>query len=155
MTTIAYCSGVLAADTGMVVNGCKLGRMTKVARREDGALAAAAGTAGYAAAFLKWFLAPENDKGSPPEPKGDDRYFDRGVIFYPDGHIEVHELGGQFNTSAPYYAFGSGSEAALGAMFAGADARTAVAAAIEHNPHTFGEITVLTHGVEAIREAAE
>ena len=148
MTTIAYRHGVLAADSCMTVNGCKLGSMVKIRRREDGALAGAAGSAGYAAAFLKWFLAKE---GSPPEAKEVDRYLDKGVIFYPDGRIEVYEPGGPFEVSAPYYAFGSGSSEALGAMFAGADAVTAVQAAIEHCPHTFGEITVLNH--DGIAEA--
>lgn len=146
MTTIAYRGGVLAADTGVTVNGSKMGTLVKVWRRpDDGALAGAAGSAGFSAAFRKWFLTPEKERGKPPEPINDDRIFDRGVVFHADGRIEVHEAGGSFDVSTTYYAFGNGSDVALGAMFAGADAPTAVAAAIEHNPYTFGEITVLTH----------
>lgn len=154
MTTIAYRGGILAADTCVTVNGSKLGGVVKVWRRpEDGALAGAAGSAGFAAAFRKWFLTPEKDRGKPPEPKSDDRMFDRGVVFYEGGRIEVHEAGGPFEVSAPYYAFGNGSDIALGAMFAGADARTAIAAAVKHNPYTFGEITVLTHSGLAEKRA--
>jgi ATP-dependent HslUV protease subunit HslV len=67
------------------------------------------------------------------------------VIYRRSGTIDVFEPRGKFAMNAPFYAFGSGKEPALGAMFAGADAETAIEAAIQFDPHTGGEITVLRH----------
>lgn len=141
MTTIAYRDGVLAADTIMCMGGTLIGSTVKIARRMDGAMAGSAGGATYNAAFSLWFL--DGEIGPPPKAEQDDHSFDRGVIFRADGTLEVFEPRGRFSATAPYFAFGSGKELALGAMFAGADAVTAVRAAIAHDPHTGGDITVL------------
>lgn len=143
MTTIAYRDGMLAADTAMCQGGVMMGSVEKIARRADGDLCGSAGDASYNAAFTAWFLGGE--EGSPPEAKEEDRTFDRGVIFRRSGDIEIYEPRGRFAASAPYFAFGSGKEPALGAMFAGADAAVAVEAAIEFDPHSGGAVTVLCH----------
>lgn len=143
VTTIAYRDGVLAADTAMCQGGVMIGTIVKIVRRDDGDMAAAAGDAAYNAAFNAWFMAGEN--GSPPEAKSEDIFLDRGMIFRKSGQIEVFEPRGKFACQAPYIAVGSGRESALGAMFAGADAETAIKAAIQLDPHTGGEITVLRH----------
>lgn len=143
MTTIAYRNGVLAADSAMCSGGTLMGSIDKIARRNDGALAGAAGDAAFNAAFRAWFLAWGG--GAQPEVKEGEGWMDRGVIFRPDGAIEVFEPRGKFVCVAKYFAFGSGKETALGAMFAGADAETAVRAAIEHDPHTAGAVLVLRH----------
>ena len=120
------------------------GEVTKISRRSDGALAGAAGDATYNSAFLMWFLSFQlNDA---PKAEESDNTIDRGVIFYPDGRIDVYEPRGRFAVKAPYYAFGSGKAEALGALFAGADAETAVRAAIAIDPHSGGNVTVLSHG---------
>lgn len=141
MTTIAYRDGVLAADTMMCSGGVLSGRSTKIVRRRDGTMCGAAGGATYGEAFKRWVLNGERRK--PPKATQGDGWFDRGAIFRPDGKIVVFEPDGAFEVEAAYYALGSGKEAALGAMFAGADAVTAVRAAIEHDPHTGGDVTVL------------
>lgn len=145
MTTIAYRDGTLAADTAMCQGGVMMGAVVKIARRADGDMCGSAGDAAYNAAFTQWFLGGETE--SPPQAKQEDGILDRGVIFRRTGKIEVFEPRGKFYVQAPYFAFGSGKEAALGAMFAGADAETAVRAAIQFDPHTDGEITVLKCGV--------
>lgn len=141
MTTIAYRNGVLAADTGMTVGNTVVGNTVKIVRRDDGCMAGAAGFAGYAGSFLRWFMAGQI--GDPPEAKSEDNVLDRGVIFRPDGAMLVFEPEGMFEMTAPYYAFGCGRCEALGAMFAGADAEAAVRAAIAHDAHTSGDVTVL------------
>jgi ATP-dependent HslUV protease subunit HslV len=143
MTTIAYKDGMLAADTACCQGGVLCGSIVKIVRRDDGDMAGAAGDASYNFAFTTWFLAGE--QGAPPEAKEEDRSFDRGVIYRRSGTIDVFEPRGKFAMNAPFYAFGSGKEPALGAMFAGADAETAIEAAIQFDPHTGGEITVLRH----------
>lgn len=142
MTTIAYCNGVLAADTAMCSGGCMIGSTVKIVRRFDGDMAGAAGDATYNRAFLDWFSAGE--EGPAPEAKAESDGFDRGVIFRAKPRkIEVFEPRGPFTIVAPYYAFGSGKAEALGAMFVGADAYDAVRAAIALDPHSGGDITVL------------
>lgn len=141
MTTIAYRDGVIAADTMEVTSNSIIGVATKIARRDDGCLAGAAGDAVYSRAFLQWFEGGE--KGNVPEGFSEDGYIDRGVIFRPNGIIEVYEPRGMFETTAPYYAIGSGRPEALGAMFVGADPEAAVRAAIAHDVHTGGEVIVL------------
>lgn len=141
MTTIAYRDGVLAADTSMTVSGVMVGRMVKIVRRADGDMAGGAGDAAMVGTFNEWFLAGES--GTRPELKEGDNWIDRSVIFRRSGAIDIFEPRGRFTCTAPYYAVGSGKEAALGAMFAGADAETAVRAAMEHDPHTKGDVTVL------------
>jgi 20S proteasome alpha/beta subunit len=153
MTTIAYRDGVIAADTGMTVGGSRLGRIVKIARNESGALAGAAGSAGYNAKFLDWFRG--GAVGDPPEARETERSFDRGVVFHADGVIDIYEPTGVFHATAPYFAFGSGRPEALGALFMGATAEQAVRAAIEHDEATFGEVLTVLRHVEQLTEAAE
>lgn len=142
MTTIAYRDGVLAADTAVCQGGLMLGSMIKIVRGKNGDLAGSVGDAVFNWAFSTWFLGGE--EGPAPEAKQEDS-FDRGVIFRKSGLIDLFEPRGWFQASAPYFAFGSGREVALGAMFAGADAAVAVEAAIEFDPHSGGTVTVLRH----------
>jgi hypothetical protein len=144
VTTIAYRDGVLAADTAMCLSGTMVGQMVKIVRRDDGDMAGTSGNADFASKFQDWFMGGEN--GESPKPTESERHMDRGVIFRKAGPIEVFEPGGMFKISADYYAFGSGMDYAIGAMFAGAEATVAVEAAIEHDPHSGGTVTVLRHG---------
>lgn len=143
MTTIAYRDGTLAADTRATVGDNVLGNVIKIARNSNGDLAGAAGMASYSYTFLKWFTSLET--GEPPQAVKDDQTFDRGVIFRKTGQIIVFEPTGRYECTAPYYALGSGRPEALGAMFAGADAETAIKAAAAHDANTGGNITVLRH----------
>lgn len=143
MTTIAYRDGVLAADTAMCQGGVMVGSVVKIARRFNGDMCGSAGDAVYNAAFTRWFVLGED--GPAPEAKQETNYFDRGVIFRKAGGIDVFEPRGRFSVIASYFAIGSGKESALGAMFAGASAFDAIRAACAHDPHTGGEITVLSH----------
>lgn len=141
MTTIAYRDGVIAADTSMTAGSSRQGRVVKVAANDMGQLAGAAGRATYMAAFLAWF-----SKGcwdDPPKAEKTDDQCDRGIVVHWDGSLTVYEDGGSFDLTAPYYAIGSGKPEALGALFAGADAETAVRAAMEHDTFTAGDITVV------------
>lgn len=137
---------MLASDTGMCAGGVMIGSMAKIVRRSDGDMAGGAGDAAYVTKFHKWFL--DGEHGDPPEAVAEENAFDRGVIFRRTGTIEVFERRGSFSCRAPYYAFGSGKESALGAMFAGANAAEAVRAAIEHDPHTAGEVLTLRAEVQ-------
>lgn len=143
MTTIAYRDGVLAADSRATAGDNIIGDIDKIARNVAGDLAGAAGLASYNYAFLEWFRNGEH--GEPPKGSKDDGNYDRGAIFRANGRIDIYEPSGQHATSGPYYALGSGRPEALGAMFTGADAATAVRAAIAHDINTGGTVTVLRH----------
>jgi hypothetical protein len=143
MTVIVYRDGVLAADTQAAVGDNLLGSVAKIARNSNGDLAGAAGLASYNFSFLKWFTGMES--GDPPKGLRDEHNFDRGVIFRKSGKIEVFEPDGRFEMKAPYYALGSGRPEALGALFVGADAETAVCAAIAHDKDCGGDVMVLKH----------
>lgn len=143
MTTIAYRSGVLAADTGTTVGGTRIGDTSKIGRAVDGSLYGAAGRSTYASAFREW--AHDMRCGTPPEAIVDGNYCDRGLIVYPDGRIEIYEQGGKFTVAAPYYAMGSGRCEALGAMHAGGDAEAAIRAAMAHDESTYGHIESVAH----------
>lgn len=143
MTTIAYRDGILAADTGMVMGGSRVGHTVKIKRREDGCLAGAAGYASYSWAFLQWFI--HGSVGDPPEGHETDSTFDRGVIFQPNGFITIYEPQGMFEIEALFYAIGTGAPEARGAMQYGASAEEAVRVAIKLDIGTFGEVEVLTH----------
>lgn len=148
MTTIAYRDGILAADTGVTAGRSRLGNVAKIARREDGALAAVCGGAAFGFAFLTWFrdrsLSPA---APPPELKEDKDSMDAAAIFYPDGSIELFEPQGRFPVEAPYFARGSGRPEALGAMHHGASAEEAIRAAMAHDDSTWGDVMLLTHEV--------
>jgi ATP-dependent protease HslVU (ClpYQ) peptidase subunit len=139
VTTIAWRAGVLAADTATSSANAIIRQDFRKIEAHHGCLAAACGTATYAAAFLRWFL--NDEKGEPPV--ADSKEGDRGLIVRKNGALEIYETGGWFPSAPTYYAMGSGNEVALGAMCAGADAEKAVRCAIEHNPHTGGDVTVL------------
>lgn len=139
MTTVAFKAGSLAADTATSSqNNIIRQDVPKIAAHHD-CLAGACGSAVYCAAFLRWFMASEF--GEPPKATQTDG--DSGMIVRPDGKLHLYEDGGWFPSDPPYYAMGSGRDYALGAMFAGADAETAVLAGCEHDPHSGGGVTVL------------
>lgn len=142
MTTIAYRDGVLAADTAMSRGATLIRGIEKTARRpRDGALAAIVGAGYYAGPFFAWFHA--GCEGDPPRVDQDPDGCVTGIVVEPNGVATIYEMGGWYELRAPYWAIGSGRDQALGAMFAGADAETAVRAAIEHDHGTHGDVRVL------------
>jgi len=143
MSTIAYRDGVIAADTGVSDSGSRLGFVHKIAV-VDGVqgkeFAGAVGTAVFAYQFLQWFK--NGEKEAPPKYSNDDG--DLGLIVRRLGYLEIYEEKGFFRVKAPYFAIGSGSPEARGAMFMGASPEQAVKAAMDCDVKTFGEIEVLS-----------
>lgn len=133
---------MLAADTGMINGGGRSGFITKIARNAGGDLAGACGNATYLHKFLKWFSSGEN--GEPPEGQDEKGNYDVGVIFRASGENVRFERAGSFVFRAEFYAIGSGAPEACGAMWAGASAKRAIAAAIELDTGTFGEIETVS-----------
>jgi ATP-dependent protease HslVU (ClpYQ) peptidase subunit len=133
MTIIAYRDGVLAADS-MVTFGdtCYFGR-SKVFKIR-GHLIGAAGKSAECHKFIEWFRSKTLKKFVAPAEGFD------GFIVKPNGDAFLYLTSGILPFEGEYYATGSGADFALGAFAAGADAITAVRAAIKHNVYCGGEI---------------
>lgn len=143
MTVIAYRDGVLAADSAFVQEDMMWGTAEKIWRRDDGALIGGHGSAGYCEQFRSWAMAGED--GDPPESDKGEEGYSCGLIVRPTGEVEIHTPHGVLPFSGPYYAMGSGSALALGAMAAGMTAAEAVAVACDHCVWCGGPVTVLSH----------
>ncbi len=146
MTTIAYKDGILAADTLTSSHGRPFGHAKKVGRGPGGKyLYASAGDTAIGQAFRAWCA--EGMTGTPPSMRRDDREAE-GYVVFPDGTFSVYErdLPPTLLTMVRHHgwgyvwAAGSGSDIALGALHAGADARVAVEIAIQLDSHTGGGI---------------
>lgn len=136
MTTIAYRDGVLAADTLHSSDGIVISHRSKLEVLENGGWLATKGCSGFGRALRQWLEGGRIGD----QPKGDGG----GILVHPDGALEAFEDGFcEHLEGAPYFAFGSGQQIALGAMFAGATAEQAIAAAINHDVYTGGEVIAL------------
>lgn len=151
MTTIAYRDGILAADSQTTVNTeaggsrkhrCeKLYRKTiKQGRKSFDVIIATAGESSPSLLFVEWYGSGD------PMPKmlethGGDFTC---LILAPHGLYEVDMMCCPERVLDRFYAIGSGSKAALGAMHMGASARQAVEIASKIDPYTGGPITTMT-----------
>lgn len=143
MTTIAYRDGVLAADTQITCGGTVDGWAQK-AFRKGSILYATSGGSGLGSKFRAWLEG--GMEGEAPDLKAEGADEAHGYIF-PGGDRVVWRYNDTWASHiAPFFAYGSGAEIALGAMIRGATAEEAVKAAITRDTNSGGEITVLTHG---------
>lgn len=145
MTTLAYCSNILAADTKVSGSDnsqwCSIRKIKKV----EGYLIGGCGDIDIVQWFLnkfepKWI----DEKFHPALPSGvqmrDDNF--EGLIITPKKKI-YSVTGKLFRVPikiSKYIAMGSGERVALGAMAVGANAIEAVKAAMKHDACTGGRI---------------
>lgn len=138
MTTIAYRDGIMAADSGCYTGGAEHCWTRKIAVGKSGTLYGVTGGAAESEGFLAWVDAGE-DQSSRPMPRqigpSDEYRTSFGVLMVtPDGDISfLTAQGPERYPGAPYMAVGAGAEVAFGALFAGASAEIAVAAAAAHS----------------------
>ncbi|ODT84837.1 hypothetical protein [Phenylobacterium sp. SCN 70-31] len=135
----------MAADTLQNINGTRVGHVMKIARRWDGTLVSGAGHATYLYDLRQWADLPKKKRKIGPPLPSKDQENSMGVMIEPDGKIYVLQETGICLSGAEYYAIGSGSEFALGAMAMGASAEEAVRAAIKHDCYSGGEINTISH----------
>lgn len=140
MTTIAYRDGVMAADSGCWIGDARHGWARKLARGPDGGLYGCAGNAAQVRAFLAWVDAGYVGVRPEPEREKDDGNSFIVLVAAPSGPLRLITARGEEEHEAPYFAIGAGCVAAFGAMFAGATAETAIAAAIEHASGAMGQV---------------
>lgn len=148
MTTIAYCRGVMAADSSQTAGGVRTASVKKLHRLSSGAIMGACGSADIRA------LIPLIDKVRDPRklPSAAELAATRldvtALIVFPNGKIMTVSAGPINDDSTQYWgevtecgirgiaAVGSGDAFALGAMRAGKSAREAVAIACEFDVYS-------------------
>lgn len=134
MTTLVYRDGVLAADSRITVGDTYLDGWRKVRRISDGSLVGFTGSLPSGQAFIDWAT---NGFDGPP-PKGEYS----GVLISSTGKIVEFEDGSPiaFPKRSLFQAWGSGRQAALGALHMGATAVEAVKIANKINNTTGGRV---------------
>ena len=140
MTIIAYRDGVLAGDRNVCGDDLIVGTRTKV-HKINGWLIGGCGPSEDCVMFRQWC---ERGFADGDKPKLNERKF-QGIAIRPDGKI-LNFNGALIDVevTASYFAIGCGAPIASGAMFAGAIAQIAVAAACKHDPFCGGGIDVVT-----------
>lgn len=135
MTTIAYCKGVIAADTRVTVDsdagGSRLFRCVKLYRKA-GDVIALAGESAPGLVFLDWY----GSGRTKPEllVHGDGDF--TALVLTRKGLFEYDKWCRGEQVKERFYAIGSGAKAALGALHMGANARKAVAIACKIDPYS-------------------
>lgn len=145
MTTIAYRDGVLAADTQICAGNGRVGYAVKV-RSLGPLLYGSSGSCGLGDAWEAWLRA--GAKGAHPKMK-DGESKAQGYLFMPDDTVVWFHEDGVTAMRAPYFAIGSGSDYALGAMALGHTAEEAVKAAMAHDTGTGGDVVSVRRSVPA------
>jgi len=151
MTTIAYRDGVLACDSKETHEDEKAGEISfyhtqkiyrkrvrpDIKKKSYEVLIATRGEVGASLIAVDWY---GEGLEEPDDRLYSDSQFDL-LIVEPDGlwtmdqYFRPHKIDDE-----EYYAIGSGTKAALGAMFMGATAVQAIEAAISCDPGTGGEV---------------
>jgi hypothetical protein len=134
MSTIVYRDGIMAADTRYATEWLSPGNVQKIRRLRVG-LVGLVGNPYLFDVMCEWL----DNSGKRPDLKDDSAVL---VIRHPSGTIEKHCHEGKIMINAPFVALGSGSMAALGALFHGATAEEAVRIAAQVDPWTGGAIQV-------------
>jgi hypothetical protein len=129
----------MAADSQDNCGGIRVGQVTKIARRADGALAGAAGEGGFCEKFLELFREGRDEEFSPPA--SDERPFS-ALVVTADGQLWQVGPVGRYRVSAPFLSEGSAYQLLIGAMAMGASAEEAVRIAIKYDMRCGGEIQV-------------
>lgn len=138
MTVIAYRDGMIASDSQLVTRSwsCTMQFKKIGARNVDGKvyLYGHSGETAYSAKFFEWVNSKAFDSwlgdrsASHPQieaAKSDESSV--GFIFHPEGHCTRWEGNAPcYDVTGPFFAFGTGDNAAMGALMMGATAAEAV-----------------------------
>jgi hypothetical protein len=143
LTTIAYRDGVLAGDRRATDDGTIMpGRFRKVYKNKQGWLYGACGDSGPCEHLNRFMHScPEGLPFDARWPAG--KY--SALVVSPDGHLFIVEKGFiEQLYDQEFYAMGSGTTPALGAMYMGADAIQAVKIAIEIDSKSGGGVDAVS-----------
>lgn len=140
MTTIAYRSGILAADGYTCAGDAILEQSAqKIFRLKDGGLCAGTGRRALTLNYRNWLngeVAERPSLVSCTERKDDAEV----LVVRPNGAVELHTPDGAYELDGEFVAIGSGEVAAIAAMHMGADAVKAIEIASKCDGFTGGVI---------------
>jgi ATP-dependent HslUV protease subunit HslV len=139
MTTIAIKDGCIAVDSYIGFDGSRCGTAKKLFAVGGGAMAGA-GEYGEILKIVEWAQSGAQDSKRPE--------LKESIVVWLQSPTEVVEFdrSGKISYDAPFFAYGSGREFAIGAMAAGASAREAVEIASDWSEGTGGEIQTFKTG---------
>jgi hypothetical protein len=135
VTCVAYRSGVIAADSMSVVEEVKMDNEVKVARRKGHLFGLAGDAMPPLEEAILWYFKKKRGKFSPYK-------FEMLVVTPELKVINLDQNNSVTPINAPFYAVGSGAQAAMCAMEVGATAEQAVAACIKWCPEVGGKAVV-------------
>lgn len=143
MSVVAYRDGVMAADTRAYGGtwSASPGAKTKIHMLEDGTrVGITSSVVGQPERVAAWLRG-----GAIPEDWGAGDVLSSMLMVKPDGGVFLARDSLYFAgpIECTYYAIGSGSDYALGAMAMGASAARAVEIACELDPHCGGRVSVV------------
>lgn len=138
MTTVAYRDGIMAADSLIWMDDTATHSGRKLRRLRDGSLVGFAGSVAESVLVMDW-LDGGGDQQAAPRIRDAEFLLVKpsGAVFKIERELVLLRAEGR------YHAIGAGQRFALGAMFAGADAATAVRAAIKHGSGNGGRVRKL------------
>lgn len=139
MTTIAYRSGTLAADTLIAYHAITNGSREKIERCGDYLVAMAGAT--WIRTILEDWVRAGCDPNEVPEQLLDNESKFAALIVDSDGLAHEFDSGYLVPVHADYTAIGSGALLAMGAMAHGASAEQAVMVAAKHDKATGGPVS--------------
>ena len=137
MTTIVYKNGILAADTRETVNN--VARRCSKLFKSGKDIIATAGDSYSGMVFVNWWMAGAREEDKPDltnldfEEDFECLVWTKGKLWSVNRLFELVEIN---LDDHPYYAVGSGSNVALGALAMGASAKRAVEIACEYDVFT-------------------
>jgi ATP-dependent protease HslVU (ClpYQ) peptidase subunit len=135
MTCVAYRDGVLAADSLSIVEDVKMVDDIKVARRKGHLFGICGMAMPPLEEAIKWYF--NKDK----KPLGSYKF--SLLVITPEGKVyDIDQKDRVVEVDLPFYAIGSGTAYAFGAMEMGATAIQAVEAAIKWCPSVGGKVIV-------------
>ena len=144
MTCIAYRDGIIAADSLTVIVSkdaeVKVNDPAKVAKYKGYLFGMAGNDCPKMEDFRKWWWPHRNKDKAPPIGK---KLRFEALVVCPDGMIQQWDHRGVWeHIREPFWAIGSGAHLAIGAMEAGADAKTACTIAIKRGPGVGGKVYI-------------
>lgn len=140
MSTVVYRDGVLAADRQVTDDNRCLGEVRKIFKGKD-CLIGTTGAYSDAMAFVKWA-----EKGFPPKEKPESVRDVEAIVVRRDGsyYVTTAPLWIEEPIGSDFYASGSGSSIAIGALAMGATSVEAVQIAMQYDVYTGKGLDVLT-----------
>lgn len=135
MTTIVWRNGVLASDSCITAGDVIVYETSKLVRLKDGSIAGYAGCPHDAIAIIKWLNGKDVDV---------DFTKTSFLVYTKKKKLLLYDTEYPLEVKGPYLALGTGTSAALGALYMGATAIEAVKAAIAVDTKSGGKVNSMT-----------